>query len=86
MNEKILNYLNGGNFEFDILTFSSIDSSIVNMIKKANFSLVRIVFLFVIFIIILSFIAFVISLFQKELELKSIIPIAYQVHHNVDKV
>lgn len=38
-NEKILSYLNNGNFECDIISFTFIESLMTNPLKKANFSL-----------------------------------------------
>lgn len=40
LNEKILNYINNGNFDCDLMTFSFADTKIVSSLKKANFSLV----------------------------------------------
>ncbi|KPM11919.1 ribonuclease P-like protein [Sarcoptes scabiei] len=39
INERMLNHLNAGRIDFDILTFNQSDSSLFNSIKKANFSL-----------------------------------------------
>ena len=41
LNEKILSYINNGNYECDLMSFTFADSKMMNPIKKANFSLVR---------------------------------------------
>jgi len=39
LNEKVLNYINNGNFDCDLISLTTNDSKIVNFIKKTNFSI-----------------------------------------------